>query len=266
MDIWIINIFKALLLPQGSLLILTAIGICLGIHGHKSGFTILILTGLAGYLLSTPLVTKTLASALETYPAIHAADIKAFKAQAIVVIGGGAKAFAPEYETSTTVNFYTLERLRYAAKLARSTHLPLLASGGKVFDQSKPSEASAMNTVLTDDFGIKPQWLEEQSRNTAENAHFSYALLDKLHIHKIILVTHALHMPRAAQAFNESGFEVLPAPTSFLTDHTPENIFSFLPNAKAFMESTAVIHEYIGQIWKRSAPNATRINLNPVRP
>lgn len=252
MTIWIVNIIKTLLLPQSSLPILAILGNGLWMRGRTSGLTILKLTGLTWYLLSTPFVTKILAKSMETYPAIQTADLNQFKAQAIVVIGGGIRQFAPEYAQTITVNYHSLERLRYAATLARLTHLPLLVSGGKVFDQTLPSEASAMRKALTDDFQVTPQWLEDQSRNTAENARFSYALLAKQQIYKIILVTHALHMPRAAQAFRDSGFEVLPAPTAFLADRSAENIFSFLPSVKAFMESTAVIHECMGGIWRRS--------------
>ena len=51
------------------------------------------------------------------------------EAQAIVVLGAGKRTHAPEFG-GETVNRLALERLRYAATLARETRLPMLVSGG----------------------------------------------------------------------------------------------------------------------------------------
>ncbi|MBV5273815.1 MAG: YdcF family protein, partial [Lamprocystis purpurea] len=55
--------------------------------------------------------------------------------------------------------------------------------------------------------------LEEQSRNTRENARFSVALLRERGIGSMVLVTSALHMRRALGLFAAEGMQVFPAAT-----------------------------------------------------
>ncbi|MEQ1638859.1 MAG: YdcF family protein [Methylococcales bacterium] len=231
-------------------MLLIALGASLVLRGRKSGLNFIFVALLLWYLLSIPVISTLLVKSLETYPPFQASQLNAAKAQAIVVLGGGMQFAAPEYAGKPSVANQTLERLRYAAMLARKTHLPILVSGGRVLEQDQPDEASLMAEVLYDDYGLQARWQESQSRNTAENARFSYALLSKQHITKVILITHALHMQRAVAEFTHSGFELIPAPVGYLADNAPNNIFSFLPSVKAFMLSSMAIHEYMGILWR----------------
>jgi uncharacterized SAM-binding protein YcdF (DUF218 family) len=80
--------------------------------------------------LSLPCVADWLSRSLETEldnAPISAAALKTV--QAIVVLGGGVHRGAPEYG-GDTLSKYSLERVRYAANLARKSQLPLLTMGG----------------------------------------------------------------------------------------------------------------------------------------
>jgi uncharacterized SAM-binding protein YcdF (DUF218 family) len=55
--------------------------------------------------------------------------------------------------------------------------LPVLVSGGKLSDSVCSSEAELMASVLIDEFKIPVAWQESKSRNTAENAQFSFQVL-----------------------------------------------------------------------------------------
>ena len=68
-------------------------------------------------------------------------------------------------------------------------------------------------------------------------------------INRIILVTHALHMRRAVEQFQQHGLQVIPAPTLFLSKSDSLDLFSFLPSAKALENSSLVIHEILGRAW-----------------
>ena len=61
-------------------------------------------------------------------------------AQAIVVLGGGLYFDTPEYG-GDTVGGSTLERLRYAATIARKTNLPVLVTGGAGWAGGSPVAA-----------------------------------------------------------------------------------------------------------------------------
>lgn len=249
MDIWFAYIIKTLLLPPCSLLLLAlSSGISLARGKQKSLYTLLT-TLMIWYALSTPLISRALAKSWETYPALSLSTLATSQAQAIVVLGGGINPFAPEYGEAAIASASSLERLHYSAKIAKITKLPILVTGGTPLEVDQPDEASIMAKTLIQDFGVPVRWQESKSRNTAQNARFSYTLLNKHHISKIILVTHALHMPRAFQEFKAAGFSILPAPTSYITDYSKYNILSFLPSASAFFYSTKTIHEYLGYLW-----------------
>ena len=58
-------------------------------------------------------------------------------------------------------------------------------------------------------------WYETKSLNTYENALHTRQILDKNGISHIVLVTSAVHMPRALALFEKQGFSVIPAPTDY---------------------------------------------------
>ena len=151
-----------------------------------------------------------------------------------------------------TVGRYSLERIRYAAKLHRITGKPILATGGAPLG-SESSEAAQMKAVLEKEFQVPVKWIEGASRNTHENAYKSFAILKRDGISHIALVTHAWHMPRAEREFEQAGFEVIPAATAYTTRYKTD-IFAFIPTAGALQKSSLFFHEVIGMLWYRLMP------------
>jgi uncharacterized SAM-binding protein YcdF (DUF218 family) len=251
MDIFLIYIIKTLILPPASLLILALLGLIIHNKRQKLGICLIALSLLALTILSLPLVSFFLTSTQEIYPAINNSQLRQTNARAIVVLGGGTRISAPEYNDQTIIHNRVFDRLRYAVRLAKKTGLPLLVSGGKVVDRNQPSEAELMQETLTNDFQFKAIWLEDKSRNTAENAYYSYALLNKEKITQIILVTHALHMARAVQQFQNAGFQVTPAPTAFIPPLDPITVLDLIPSAPALNQSSFALHELLGRWWYR---------------
>ncbi len=243
---WLItNLIAAFLLPPLNLLLLGTAALLLW-HRRPVLARWLATTSFALlWLLSTPYVADGLIQELEGLPA--ALDPASRSADAIVVLGGGTYFSAPEYG-GDTVSQPSLVRLRYAARLQRETGKPVLTTGGKPLG-NELSEARQMQEVLEQDFKVPVQWTENDSTNTLENARFSYRILAPLGIRRIYLVTHAWHMPRAAQVFRSAGFEVVPAPTAYTTGS--KTLLSFVPNADALQTSQRFLHELIGLAWYR---------------
>lgn len=248
MEVWIIYTLKNLLLPPASLLLLALSGLLLAVRGKCSGLVVAAAALMILLLLSMPLLANYLAAVQQYHPGSDGKRLSAGNSQAIVVLGGGMRRFAPEYH-GASVNGRTLERLRYAARLARQTRLPLLTSGGNVFNDRQPSEAEVMAESLRNDFGVDVRWMETRSRNTAENARYSYAMLAGQGVTRIILVTHAQHMARALQQFERAGFTVQPAATVFSDLDSPVNLLSFIPSARALAVSVMALHELLGKCW-----------------
>ena len=247
MAITAIYALKLLLLPPAINFLLLALAWLLRRRrGLCTALTALSLGSLL--LLSVPRVASLLMTGLEKTPAVTAAKLD--QAQAIVVLAGGRLLNSPEY--GDTINARTLARVRYGAWLGRATGLPLLVSGGIVFDPG-PAEATLMARVLEQEFGLAPRWVERASRNTCENASLSAELLAADAVDNVVLVTHALHMPRAVYCFTQhAGLTVQPAPTAFLSgEGRGQNLFDWLPTAYALSLSRAALHEYLGLAWYR---------------
>ena len=246
MSTWIItNAIAAWLIPPGCLLLLAAWGL-LRLRRHpSSGKTMIALTLLSLWLLSTPWAARSLLQLLEPAPTD---PLQAPPAQAIVVLGGGKYYQSPEYG-GDTAGGATLVRLRYAAHLHRLTGKPILVSGGSP-EGSPVSEAQTMKSVLEDEFKVTVAWAESASTNTLENARASFGMLKTQGITRIYLVTHAWHMPRSQRVFVEAGFTVVPAPTAYLTQFG-FTLLDCLPQADALHQSSRFFQEIIGIIWYR---------------
>ena len=193
------SVIKALVLPPTGLLLVILAGLWMARKGRRLGLALAGGGALALLALAVPLVAVALVKTLDP-PAPF--DGRTAGAGAIVIVGGGARRMAPEYGADT-VNALSLERVRYGARVARTTGLPVLVTGGA--PQGFSSEASLMQRALEEDFGVQVQWIESESLDTRENAMLSARILRSHGIHKAVLVTHAFDMKRAAAEFRDAG-------------------------------------------------------------
>lgn len=247
MDLLFTHIVEAFILPPGIFLLLLLLGVILRIRFYRTGQTIIYTSVALLLLLSMPIVSSPLLQLYERIPALEVSTLAHNPAKAIVILGGGRYADAPEYQ-GDTVSEPTLERIRYGAWLQRKTKLPILVSGGSVFGK-RVAEAQLMQQVLKQDFLAVVPWVESNSRNTYENAIDSRKLLQQDGITHIILVTHAMHMPRAREAFEQAGFIVTPAPMGFDTGSGTPLLLRFLPNIYSLHNMHDLMREMVGRVW-----------------
>lgn len=172
------------------------------------GFTVL-------WLSSTRVVADYLCASLERM--YLPAPLQAIpQADAIVVPGGVIK---PALPPRRYVNLnQAADRLLHAARLYKAGKAPvIIASGGGgvpwLGDDDTP-EAESMFAFFTE-WGVPPDAvrLEKRSRNTYENAVFSKQIMKAHGIDTVLLVTSALHMPRALATFRGAQIDARPAPT-----------------------------------------------------
>ncbi len=240
------KILTAMVLPPTSTMFVIFLGLLLLRKQKRLGValiflatlitTVLSMTGVAGYLLST----------LQYGPPLSLTPRP--KADAIVVLAGGIREQALEYG-SDQLNFYTLERLRYGAWLAKRTGLPILVTGGTKFDG--PTEAQVMAQALRDEYGLTARWVESNSRDTADNATMSASMLREAGISRVLLVTHAWHMRRALAEFRAARLHPIPAPTIFVRENARLELKYFIPNARSLFDSSIALHEWLGIFWAR---------------
>ena len=246
---------RDLILPPASLFLVIAVGLALWRRWPRAG-RIIAGTGLAAlFLLSTEAGAWLFVRPLEGLTAPLRAPEHA-GAQAIVVLAAGRLRHAPEYGGLDIPDYYALARLRYAAHLQRRTGLPILVSGGNGASGRDPkprdtyTKADAMAAALREDFGVPVKWIEGRSRDTNENATCSAALLRPAGVKRILLVTDAMHMPRARDAFERAGFEVVSAPTMFF-GNGPFWSANWLPSAEGMRRSWYAVYELLGIAWYR---------------
>jgi uncharacterized SAM-binding protein YcdF (DUF218 family) len=246
------KLLAALILPPTGPVLLALLGLWLARSKSSQGdaksrrwrggglwLAMLALLGLL--VLSLPIVGTALMAPLERHPPITPAQLQ--RVQAIVVLGGGSYRDAPEYG-GDTIGVATLERLRYGARLARESRLPLLITGGSLFG-GRP-EGESMREALENDFGVKVRWVESVSRDTAENARLSAPTLKAAGITRIALVSHGWHLSRAVPLFEKQGLEVIPAPTMFSTG-SPSLVEGLLPCGLG--RSRLALNEYLGRFY-----------------
>ena len=246
MSFSVIALIKAIILPPTINFLLIGVGLIL-FNKFKSCSRLLIYTGALSLLLfSSPPFSHIFIKGLEQYPPLEPPVIVNDE-QAIVVLSAGSYPNAKEYGKAID-GAAALERNHYAAYLHKETQLPILVSGGFVAS-SEISEASVMADTLTNSFKVPVIWLEDKSRNTAENAIYSARLLKENGIEKIYLVTHAWHMLRAVTMFEHQGIKVTPAPTIFTSNMSNSSWNYYLPDASALFNVRMALHEYIGILW-----------------
>ena len=220
--------------------------------------------GLAAFLLlwlgGNRLVSMALMRSLEWQ--YFPSDV-APKADVIVLLGGGELPSTPPQPLAGVND--DGDRIIYAAWLYQQGAAPhVLASGGVVGVDGPALQAGAdAMAQLLNIMGVPPAalWLEPRSRNTYENAVETKKLLDARGIRRIILVTSALHMPRASAIFRKQGFDVIPAPTDYavtaaLWDYylTPDpaiQVFNLFPTAEALDNTMHALREYMGIVVYR---------------
>jgi uncharacterized SAM-binding protein YcdF (DUF218 family) len=196
------------------------------------------------WFASTPIAAGALLRTLQTAPPLLATGPLP-AAQAIVVLSAEADREAPEYGAAS-VGMMTLVRIRYAAALYKRTHLPVLTSGGRPGSDVEPL-GSMMARVLEQEFDTPVRWREDRSADTWENAAFSAELLKKEGVTRVLLVTHAWHLPRSVRAFAAHGIEAIGAGTAYrspaIVDWT-----SFVPSTTALRDTTFALHEWYGRL------------------
>jgi len=240
------TLISTLLLPPGNGLALLCVA---GIFRRRRwAFGLAVAATVLSIAQCLPAVADLLIAPLENQSAAIATDVPKPNAGAIVILGSGLATDAAEFG-GDTANERTLIRTRYGATLARRYGLPVLVTGGKLKD-TDATEAEIMVGILCNEFGVETRWQEAGSMDTAGNAALSAPILKAAGIERIILVTHAFHMPRARLLFERAGLEVIPAPTAFFSHASFDWLLTdFLPQPKALQISYYALHERLGMAW-----------------
>jgi uncharacterized SAM-binding protein YcdF (DUF218 family) len=244
------TLIRMLVMPPANLLLLIALGYLMRRRWPRSGRVLSRSAVVALLVLSTNAGALLLVAPLENLTA-PLADAKGAGAQAIVVLSAGMVDAAPEYGGRDTPDAVTLVRLQYGAWLQHQTGLPLMVSGGIVSGTRATGSLGAMMArALREDFKTPVAWIEERSETTEQNALYSARMLQAAGVTRVLLVTHAMHMPRSREAFARRGIDVVEAPTMFYS-RARWSPLMLVPSASGLYRSYYATHEWVGLAWYR---------------
>lgn len=172
------------------------------------------------------------------------------KGDVIILLGGGGYDEAPDL-SGVGVPYQSVQAgIITAVKLQKKVNVPIIVSGGKVFKFNK-AEAPIMERFLMD-LGISDDQiiLEENSRDTFENAKYTKKVCEKFGFKNPILITSAYHMKRSVLSFRKAGLEVIPFPSIFPSWRGKQYHWNdYLPGN--FKQVSMAFREYLGIAYYR---------------
>jgi uncharacterized SAM-binding protein YcdF (DUF218 family) len=167
-----------------------------------------------------------------------------------IILGGGMMRAGEGYRTGETADRFVQPLLLYKKGIVKK----LLITGGNVnikglkIDQTQ--ESKKVKDVLIA-MGVKPEdiYLEENARNTHENAVYSKKILTRYMTEKMVLVTSAMHMPRAKACYLKEGFLIDAFPADIKKKDTPSGILDqIIPQERNLAKFAELVREITGYV------------------
>lgn len=234
--------FEAVFQPGNFLLLLLVLGV-LGLWLWRRRARALVALAMLGFLALAvlPIGAWTIVPLEERFPRPALPP----RVDGIILLGGAVSIPRTEAYGDVALNSFA-GRITETAILARRypTARVLVSGGDPRLTPGAMNEAQATGKLLVS-LGIDESrlLLDEQSRNTYENAVDSKALAKPQPGEVWLLVTSAFHMPRSVGCFRAVGWDVLPYPVDYQTDGHTQFEFSLLRGLRAI---DIAWHEWVG--------------------
>lgn len=243
------KIVSAFLLPPGIfILLLTGAGVVLSMRKKRAvGIFNLAMAALLWSLATVPVADMLMAPLERPY-----ADLKKPAGDVIVLLGGGIAEGVPDFSGKGAPSADMLSRIVTAVRLQRQLGVPIIVSGGRVY-QNISSEAGIARRLLTD-LGVseKKIILEENSRDTFENARYTGEIIKNRGFERPIVLTSAYHLRRALYLFEKAGLRVTAFPANFRTASGRRYGWQdLLPSTGSLGTTSDALHEYLGLLYYR---------------
>jgi uncharacterized SAM-binding protein YcdF (DUF218 family) len=199
------------------------------------------------WICSTPFVANRAIASLERqYPA--RTMVQTPEADVAIVLGGALGQPLPPrvevYLTGATGRVLHASRLYRAGKVKRV----LVSAGNIPWTLAIKPEAELIKELLVE-WGVASEAIEiaTASRNTYENALEIERMWKARGFKSALLVTSAVHMPRAIAVFRHAGLPVIASTADVLVvDGDPCGLFAWLPDTSALAGTTNALKEWMG--------------------
>jgi len=244
-------------LPGLLIAILFLFTILLFIKGRKKSFAFLLIFTIAFYFISTEASVRLFVTPYEYQFSETPVPQKTNPdtTRIVVLSGGLVRGVQSQGREFDQIGQSSMMRLYKGFELYKQNNVKMILTGGNVYNEPGGSISKTMKKVILNwDVPNDDVVCEEQSKTTAENAEFTFKLLDS-DVDTILLVTSALHMKRALWTFEKvrektgTSIEIIPCPGDYRTDKLPLNFRSYLPSYGSLDVFSAAMHEWIGNLF-----------------
>lgn len=179
------------------------------------------------------------------------------RADAILVLSGGVFGKMPPRPSIEVGD--AGDRILYGAALFKQGKAPRIYCTGNVATGGVAARpASEDMAELLGLLGVPPADVvkEVSSENTHQHVVQLCPMLESQGIHRVLLVTSAMHMPRSIGVFKRGcpAVAFVPAPTDFRAPYDPprpwyRQAVNLLPTPRTLLDFSDVAHEYLGIMY-----------------
>ena len=246
------SFISSLFAPLTIFWLLITIGFLLILLRKKKCFCIL--TAIALFwlaLISFAPVPKLLCKLLEqSYPPLRNVGYLSNSAGIHILVLGSGHTYDTALPANDQLSHNALGRLVEGIRLQRLLPGSLLITSGWQGEEFLPNAMVLKNAAVLLGVSSENVLTSIKPHNTEEEALYYLSLFGKNH--KLILVTDAIHMPRAILLFRKVGLNPIAAPTNHLIKKNfNQKILDFLPSSDNIAKMEYAMHEYIGIIWAK---------------
>jgi len=246
------TLLSTLILPLPFFTVL-ALGAAVAWYYHRKRLARGLGIAAAGWLalISTaPLPCWLVCQLEEQYPPVDAETFSPVDSTLYIVVLGAGHTLDPRLPPTGQLSSNALARLTEGVHLHR--RLPgsrLVFSGWSSIGAMSTAEVGAR---AAQSLGVDPAAIEvlpEPWNTRTEGLAFAEAFGTDV---PVILVTSAVHLPRAMMHFRKAGLDPVPAPTDFRCkdDEQPKKPLRWLvPSAGNIGRMEVAVHEYAGMVW-----------------
>lgn len=203
------------------------------------------------FVVTTPFIPNILVKNLENrYEVLTASSLNNIsKHKNILILGGGHRndlRFPANDKLSYSALSRLVEGIRIKNLVPGST---LITSGTEKKGDLSQAEVLAQTAVL---MGVDSLQIAMQKNPTTTREEASEYKKNHNDSAELVLVTSAIHMPRAMYLFRKAGLQPIAAPTDHLIKRSNHaDPWSWVPASTNIYKWESSIHEYVGLFWAK---------------
>lgn len=200
-------------------------------------------------MVTTGPVPNLLVASLEDQY-VPLADIRAQSLDSgtyIIVLGAGHTS-NPQLPIAQQLSEPTMIRLLEGIRVHQLVPGSTLVTSGPIGKQIVSQAAVVRQAALL--LGVAPENIDtlSQTSNTRDEAlHFRKKFGDS---RQVVVVTDAVHIPRAMRWFQKMGLVPIAAPTNYrLKEERSKLSIGLIPDSSHLQKMEEAVHEYLGMLW-----------------